>query len=246
MQGYFSYFPDLNYVSRTTDRSSNDELIAVKNIFRRPKLRDDLKNVVTAFEDYVITGDDRPDQVSERVYGDPRFDWVILITNNITKVRDQWPLNSNDFQNYILAKYGSEENLTKVHHYVTELMIDSNQRMVVPDGLTVDSNFDSRYLETSGEFTYSGTNLPELRSVDNSGTVKDFTGRTVTHNNVFAVSNYEFEENENDAKRRIKILQPQYLDVAITDMKQVMKYSKSSTYINNKLKGVYNPRLSGA
>ena len=55
MQGYFSYFPDLNYVSRSTDRSSNDEFIPVKNIFRRPKLRDDLKNVVTAFEDYIIT-----------------------------------------------------------------------------------------------------------------------------------------------------------------------------------------------
>ena len=133
MQGYFSYFPNLNYVSRTTDRSSNDELIPVKNIFRRPKLRDDLKNVVTAFEDYVITGDDRPDQVSERVYGDPRFDWVILITNNIIKVRDQWPLNSNDFQNYILAKYGSEEKLSEVHHYVTELLVDNQQRMVVPE-----------------------------------------------------------------------------------------------------------------
>ena len=144
MQGYFSYFPNLNYVSRTTDRSSNDEFIAVKNIFRRPKLRDDLKNVVTAFEDYVVVGDDRPEQVSERVYGDPRFDWVILTTNNITKVRDQWPLSSNDFQKFILAKYGSEEKLTEVHHYVTELLLDSRLRIVVPEGLTVDSNFESK------------------------------------------------------------------------------------------------------
>ena len=68
MQGYFSYFPNLNYVSRTTDRSSNDEFIAVKNIFRRPKLREDLKNVVTAFEDYVVVGDDRPEQVSEDLW----------------------------------------------------------------------------------------------------------------------------------------------------------------------------------
>ena len=124
-------------------------------------------------------------------------------------------------------------------------MIDSNQRMVIPEGLTVDSNFDSRYLETSGEFTYSGTNLPELRSVDNSGTVKDFTGRTVTHNNVFAISNYEFEENENDAKRRIRILQPQFLEIAVSDMNQIMKYKKSGDYISSRLKGAYNPRLSG-
>ena len=229
MQGYFSYFPNLNYVSRTTDRSSNDEFIAVKNIFRRPKLRDDLKNVVTAFEDYVVVGDDRPEQVSERVYGDPRFDWVILTTNNITKVRDQWPLSSNDFQKFILAKYGSEEKLTEVHHYVTELLLDSRLRIVVPEGLTVDSNFESRYLETSGsgESTYSGTNLPTLSTVDNAGTVKDANGNVVSHTNVFPVTNYEFEENENEAKR-------------------IMKYGKSSTFINSKLKSAYNPRLSGS
>ena len=248
MQGYFSYFPNLNYVSRTTDRSSNDEFIAVKNIFRRPKLRDDLKNVVTAFEDYVVVGDDRPEQVSERVYGDPRFDWVILTTNNITKVRDQWPLSSNDFQKFILAKYGSEEKLTEVHHYVTELLLDSRLRIVVPEGLTVDSNFESRYLETSGsgESTYSGTNLPTLSTVDNAGTVKDANGKVVSHTNVFPVTNYEFEENENEAKRRIKILQPQFLDVAISDMKRIMKYTKSSQFINSKLKSAYNPRLSGS
>ena len=248
MQGYFSYFPNLNYVSRTTDRSSNDEFIAVKNIFRRPKLRDDLKNVVTAFEDYVVVGDDRPEQVSERVYGDPRFDWVILTTNNITKVRDQWPLSSNDFQKFILAKYGSEEKLTEVHHYVTELLLDSRLRIVVPEGLTVDSNFESRYLETSGsgESTYSGTNLPTLSTVDNAGTVKDANGNVVSHTNVFPVTNYEFEENVNEAKRRIKILQPQFLDVAISDMKRIMKYTKSSQFINSKLKSAYNPRLSGS
>ena len=32
MQGYFSYLPNINYVSRSTDRSSNDEFIQVKNI----------------------------------------------------------------------------------------------------------------------------------------------------------------------------------------------------------------------
>ena len=57
MQGYFSYLPDINYVSRSPDRSSNDELIPVKNIFRRAKIRDDMLNVVTAFDDYTVIGD---------------------------------------------------------------------------------------------------------------------------------------------------------------------------------------------
>ena len=111
MQGYFSYLPNINYVSRSTDRSSNDEFIPVKNIFRRPKLRDDMLSVVTAFDDFTIVGDGRPEQVAQKLYGDPRFDWVILIANNITKVRDQWPLSENDFRKFILDKYKTDDEL---------------------------------------------------------------------------------------------------------------------------------------
>ena len=155
-------------------------------------------------------------------------------------------MSANDFQNYILAKYGTEERLTEVHHYVTELLIDESFRAVVPEGLIVDSNFESRYLEDGSEITYSGTDLPNLSSVDNAGTVRDASGNVVSHTNVFSVSNYEYEENENEAKRRIKVLQPQYLDVAVSDMRKIMKYRPSSDFVSKGLKKVYNPRLSGA
>ena len=87
--------------------------------------------------------------------------------------------------------------------------------------------------------------MGNLSSVDNAGTVKDANGNIISHTNVFAVSNYEFEENENDAKRRIRILQPQFLEIAVSDMNQIMKYKKSGDYISSRLKGAYNPRLSG-
>ena len=57
MASYFTYFPEIEYVSRTTDRSSSEETIRVKNIFKRPKLRDDFASVATAFSDYMMVGD---------------------------------------------------------------------------------------------------------------------------------------------------------------------------------------------
>ena len=181
MASYFSYFPEMEYVSRTTDRSSSDETIRVKNIFKRPKLRNDFANVATAFSDYMIVGDERPEQTAEAVYGDPRYDWVILTTNNITNYRDQWPLNSVDFQNYIIEKYGSEEALTNVHHYNTELFMDQRGRLIVPEGLRVDSNFDSRYLDEvlQTEITMAGETLNPITSVDGVGVVKDADGNQV-------------------------------------------------------------------
>ena len=233
-----------------TDRSSNDEYIRVKNIFRRPKIRDDMMSVVTAFSDYMILGNKRPEEVAMDVYGDPRLDWVILIANNITKLRDEWPLTDVDFQKYAIEKYGSEEKLQEVHHYVTQVMFDDNRRVVIPEGLVVDSNFDSRYLERNKarqeEVTFAGgTNLNPIDSIDNSGTVKDSSGNVVIHNNILPITNYEFEEMENDAKRRIKIIKDDFLDIIMSDMQKVMKYKKSSQFITRREKWAYNPRLSG-
>ena len=246
MASYFSYFPNIEYVSRTTVRSSAEEYITVKNIFRRAKIRNDFYNVATAFEDYMIIANERPDQVAEAVYGDPRYDWVILTANNITNMREQWPLNAQDFQNYILEKYKTESALEEIHHYITEISIDSRKRIVVPEGLRVDSNFNSQYLDQSTrvEIDYGGT-LNDIATVDNVGTVRDSNGNIVTHDNILAVTNYEYEENLNDAKRRIKILKEDYLDVVINDMRRIMKYKPSSQYIDRGLKQAYNPRLSG-
>ena len=248
MASYFSYFPEMEYVSRTTDRSSSDETIRVKNIFKRPKLRNDFANVATAFSDYMIVGDERPDQTAEAVYGDPRFDWVILTTNNITNYRDQWPLNDADFQIYILEKYGSEAALEEVHHYNTELFMDQSGRLIVPEGLRVDSNFNSRYLDEvlQTEITIAGEDLNPLASVDNVGVARDANGDQILCNNVFPVTNYQYEVNENDAKRRIRILKGDYLGIYVSDMRRIMKYKPSTDYLNRRLKKVYNPRLSGS
>ena len=191
MQGYFSYLPNINYVSRSTDRSSNDEFIPVKNIFRRPKLRDDMLSVVTAFDDFTIVGDGRPEQVAQKLYGDPRFDWVILIANNITKVRDQWPLSENDFRKFILDKYKTDDELAKVHHYETKQLLDDNGRLVVPRGLRVNSNFNISYLERNPirqtTIPYSGVNLNPAVTIDNAGTARDANGDIIIHNNIFVI-----------------------------------------------------------
>lgn len=59
------------------------------------------------------------------------------------------------------------------------------------------------------------------------------------------VSNYEYEVLENEKKRRILILKPEYISVFISDMKNIMKYDKSSQYVNQTTKRGYNPKITG-
>jgi hypothetical protein len=216
---YFRELPNISYISRLPDVSSNEEYITVKNLFKRAKLRTDIVNIITAFNYYQVEDNQRPEVVASKLYNDPELDWVILITNNITNVRDQWPLSNNDLYNYMLDKYGTEVALSSIHHYETIEVKDEYDRLVVPSGLQVDSNFTVTYTK--------------------------FDNTLSTISPVKQVTNYEYETNINEEKRKIRVLKPAYLSVVITDLRNIMKYDQSSQYVNQTTKQSYNPNLTG-
>lgn len=217
--GYFNELPNLDYLSQLPDVNSNETYITVKNLFKRAKLRTDTINVITAFEYYQIEDNQRPDVIAQKLYGDAELDWVILITNNITNIREEWPLSNQNLYNHMIEKYETENALSSIHHYETTEVKDEYNRLVVPSGLQVDSNYS---------ITYSKLN-----------------NALVTVSPVKSVTNYEYEINENEKKRKIRILKPQYLSVVITDMRNIMRYDKSSQYLDQNTKQSYNPNLTG-
>tara|TARA_B100000482_G_scaffold170639_1_gene137096 strand:- start:49 stop:699 length:651 start_codon:yes stop_codon:yes gene_type:complete len=209
---YFRELPNLNYQSTSSDRSSSRDYVVVKNIFRRAKLRDDLKYIFTSLVDYYIKDGVRPDQVADNVYGDPELDWVVLTSANIINVRDEWPLNSYEIYNYALNKYGND--LNQIRHYETTEVKDSSGRLILPKGKVVDSGF----------------------------TIPDPSSSTATLNPVGGVTNYEYESKLNDEKRSIYIISPGYLQVFLNDMKDIMRYTDSSQFVNINLIQTENTR----
>jgi hypothetical protein len=209
---YFRELPNLNYQSTSSDRSSSEDYVVVKNIFRRAKLRDDLKYVFTSLVDYYIRDGIRPDQVADDVYGDPELDWVVLTSANVINVRDEWPLDSYEIYNYSLNKYGND--LNQIRHYETTEVKDSSDRLILPKGKVVDSGF----------------------------TIPDPSSPTATLNPVAGVTNYEYETKLNDEKRSIYIISPEYLQVFLNDMRDIMRYTDSSQFINTSLIKTENTR----
>ena len=61
---YFRELPVIEYQSPFSTRSSSDEYVQVKNLFRRVKLRDDLKGSTTYLQNYYVRDGFRPDQVA--------------------------------------------------------------------------------------------------------------------------------------------------------------------------------------
>ena len=85
----------------------------VNNILVKIAINDLTKKYTTVFYPYVIKEGERPDIIAADYYGDARYDWLIYLCNNITDPYYQWPLTTNEFNNFINKKYGSFEEANR-------------------------------------------------------------------------------------------------------------------------------------
>jgi len=215
---YFDSHPNLILPSFSPNRNSTKDYYITKNLFRRGKIREDFFQNAVAFEKFLIIGDDRPDNVAEEIYGDPELDWVVLISNNILNVRDEWPMSQYDFQRYLDNKYNPEQ-LTQIHHYETKDVRDEQNILILEGGLTVDANFTFKYSQDGNNFSLSGSNI-----------LNSFT-------------NFDFETKKNDKKRDIFVIRPKYIDILLEDLREVMTYQNSSQFLDRRTKTGDNIRI---
>ena len=221
MSDYFRKVPDFEYVSRLPDAKIGD-YITVKNLFKRGALEPDILENLAFHTKYEIRGDDRPDNVAFDVYGNSNLDWLVLLCNNIINIPNEWPMLQNDFDEFLLEKYGSYAKINDTHHYETQEIKNSRDVIIVPKGRECESNYSITYFDA-------------------------YTGREVTvlsANCTTEVTNFTYEERIENKKRDIYILKPRYISVIQDDMEIAMAYRKGSTqYVNPRLKRAENIKL---
>jgi len=219
MSSYFRRVPNFEYVSRDSNAKNISDYVPVKNLFKRGKLREDIFGNLSFFEKYSIIGDERPDNVAFKFYDDETLDWIILLSNNILNIQDEWPMTQRLFDKVMLEKYGSYETLySGIHHYETEEVKNSLGITIVPAGIQVDRDFFTEYNDNE-EIIYR-------------------------QDVVTPITNYEYEIKIEEEKRNIFILKPSYLNIVFDDLEDLMTYKKGGDqYVTDTLKRGDNIRL---
>ena len=217
---YFRNLPEFEYVNRTERGRSEGDYSIVKNFFKRGKLREDIFQDLTFFTKFIVEGDDRPDNVADKVYNDPTLDWVILLSNNITNVQSEWPLSQSDFHTYITDKYDEETLYSGIHHYESREVKTTDGSIIIPRGERVGVGQSVSYYD-------------------------DALGQHVRATDVaFPVTNFTYEEKLNNDKRNIFVLKSSYLNIVFDDLEEIMEYKKGSTqYVSETLVQGDNIRL---
>jgi len=205
---YFKNLPNIIYPTQQSGKNSGNDYTKIKNLFKRPFIPESILKIYSAFEDYQIIGNDRPDNVSQKYYNNATYDWLIFIANNIQNVQDEWPLSQSDLNNFLFSKY-TEQELSEIHHYETTEVKNSFGSVILKGGIKVKSNYTLKYTETVGG---------------------NILVRTVSP--VKPVSNYEYELQLNDDKRSIVLIRPEYISLIERELNQIFRYKPSSLFVD--------------
>ena|SRR5210317_296370 len=130
MPSYFSYFPQIYY-----DAVGDGNFKIVTNILRRVKVKQGLKEVGAFFDEYDVDSEMTPEILSEQVYGNQKYYWIILLFNEIKDRYYDWPLTASQFETYVNDKY---DDINGIHHY--EITQESGSTTSIDDSHKIQVN----------------------------------------------------------------------------------------------------------
>lgn len=118
MSGYFSFFPSLMYANT-----------ASTNLIAKVKFDETVLKRSATFYPYTVVNNERADRIADSYYGDPSYDWLIYLSNNIIDPQNEWPKSENEFNDYLNLKYGSISN-TQIQTAFYRVNYDTDESVI--------------------------------------------------------------------------------------------------------------------
>ena len=207
---YFSALPFLT----TTDGNGNS--IVLRNLLVRTGLIPQLaKNPLLMYR-YAVQDGDTPEIVANKYYGSPFRYWIALYGNpQMMDPQSDWPLSTKNFTIYLQDKYATSANgtanvlsytLGTVHHYEKVITtIDDTTKTTAIKVVEVDQDTYNSIIPLTTTSTF-----PDGSSIT----------YTVEPN---AVSIYNYEDQANESKRNINLINSQYTTQIETQYQSLVK-----------------------
>ena len=98
---FFKKFPNIEY-----DFEGKGETNTIKNIFRSVRALPTFLDEFTGYSFYHVVNGERPDIVSQRLYGSSDFYWTFFVINDFLHDGYRaWPLSQEDLEEYFETHY---------------------------------------------------------------------------------------------------------------------------------------------
>jgi hypothetical protein len=203
---YFQSLPKEFYFQG--DEASSLDIVT--NITSLVSINGDLKNNGVAFYDYLVEDGETPEIVAHKFYGNSNKHWIILMMNDIVHPQFDWSLSTNSLELYIDKKYEAQANNTMSGLQWAKTNTKTYYKIVRKKNVNVNS-VDVSYIEIDYN-TFANTSY-----VKNEYTLKN-GNRIDIESNATYITYYTHEVSENDKKRKIKMLKPEYVEMVENEL----------------------------
>ena len=196
MNRFFQSFPTLYY-------PYGDDYKLATDILRRVNFSKKTKRANAAAIDYTLKDTDTPDNVAARFYGSPHLHWVVLLFNDILNPYYDWPQTAENLDALIDRKYGQgmRDNPHHVEILGTGIQVDAYDPLYTQDGYV---------LQIQGG-TYDGLALLA------------YTSPLYQDEILTVITNYQYEFAENQKKKQIKLLRPEFVNQAVAQLQTTLR-----------------------
>lgn len=221
-------FAPYNNILYTLD-DNNVEFKSVKNIFTKIKFVREILDNADLYYTYEMKESDTPEVIAHKLYGDPNRYWIVMFTNEMLDPYYDTALKYRSFDNYIIDKYGSQSVAsTTLHHYEKKTTVTTNKNGMIDSQVYRTTLSEKKYDFSTGMI--GDTTLPSVGSSltisDTDTIINDADGIPVTINTKVEhvwVSAYDWELEQNEAKRKIKLVKPEYVGLIEKEFKDLLK-----------------------
>jgi hypothetical protein len=203
---YFQTLPKEFYVS--SEESTSLDIIT--NVTSLVSINKDLKNNGVTFYEYLVEDGDTPEILAHKFYGNSNRHWIVLMMNDIVHPQFDWPLGMNSLQLYIDKKYEVQANNTMSGLEWAKNNIKTYYKIIRKKNV-ISNEVSVSFIEID-EDTYANTTYVKEEYTLKNGSRVDIESNA-TH-----VTYYNYEISENDKKRKIKMLKPEYVEMVENEL----------------------------
>jgi hypothetical protein len=214
MAKFFSYFPKTFYIANNTTNGVD----VVTNILTRFNFEEQLKNNSTAFYPYQIQDSDTPEIIADKYYGDSEKHWIVLLFNDIVDPQFDWPLKSETLIEYVDKKYTANGAANTTVQSGLNWALSTNNHQAYFKIVTTTANDSTTTIKKYqiDANTYANT-------IGTTNTYTTANSETVTIKiSKETRSYYEYEVEENEKKREIRLLKSDFVNEVNREFKRLV------------------------
>jgi len=248
MSDYFQNFPVVEYAfgdEFNVKGGANLTLELFQDLSAYVDIVDEIKDIGSYYFKYNILENDRPDQVSQKIYGSPNYHWTFYLMNDHVR-RQGWPLSMVELDKKVKRDFPHKyirtlDDLTGImlpdqrafgqvssgggtikrrHLDLGLIIVDSKDHFQAKEKV-VHTAYEGITRSITVESTGFEYNAPRYYE-DGDGNYVDIDPATRQGALLTEVTNYDHYIRENDKLKQIKVLRPDAIQSVIGNYLQAL------------------------